>query len=113
MFHIATIDLLYLLPTILYLPPQHGGEYHLDIRPKRIVVEVVAVDADLVGEDDMVVVLHCISLRIESIIFFFRNVNSYYSPNSIGSSNSFFPQVFNIISHAVFSISTKSYQSER
>lgn len=56
MFHIATIDLLYLLPAILYLPPQHRGEYHLDIRPKRIVVEVVAVDADFVGKDDVVVV---------------------------------------------------------
>lgn len=43
-------------PAILYLPPQHGGEDHLDIRPKRIVVKVVAVDAHLVGEDDVVVV---------------------------------------------------------
>ena len=45
-----------LLPRIRHPPAQHGGDNHPDVGPKGVVVEVVEVQADLVGIDHLVVV---------------------------------------------------------
>ncbi len=57
----------YLLPSKLDFPPQHGGENHLQIHPEGIVLQVIEVQTDLVGIDNLVVVaLGGVDLRIRT-----------------------------------------------